>query len=51
MEYSVSLYSFASELRKGGITPVECVFAAKDLGFDAVEAVDFINFDCPLEER
>ena len=51
MEFSVSLYSFASELRKGALSPVECISAAKDLGFDAVEAVDFINFDCPLEER
>ena len=45
MEFSVSLYSFASELRKGALSPVECISAAKDLGFDAVEAVDFINFD------
>ena len=38
VEYSVSLYSFASELRKGGITPVECVFAAKDFGFETARA-------------
>lgn len=44
MKFSVSIYSFFSSIRKGEITPVECVAKAKKLGFDAVEAVDFVNF-------
>lgn len=51
MEYSVSLYSFYSTIQKGELTPLECIPVAKELGFDAVEAVDFVNFDCPKEER
>lgn len=50
MKFSVSLYSFNSAIKKGRLTPLECVPIAKELGFDAVEAVDFINFDCPKEE-
>lgn len=44
MKFSVSIYSFFSSIRKGEITPVECVAKAKELEFDAVEAVDFVNF-------
>ena len=51
MEYSVSLYSFNSAIRKGELTPLDCVKKAAELGFDAVEAVDFVNFDCPPQER
>lgn len=50
MKFSVSLYSFFSAIRKGAITPMECIAKAKELGFDAVEAVDFVNFSCPPEE-
>lgn len=50
MKYSVSLYSFYSAIRMGRITPMECIAKAKELGFDAVEAVDFVNFDCPPED-
>ncbi len=50
MEFSVSLYSFFSAIRKGAITPMECIEKAKELGFDAVEAVDFVNFSCPPDE-
>lgn len=50
MKFSVSLYSFFSAIRKGAITPMECIARAKELGFDAVEAVDFVNFSCPPEE-
>lgn len=46
MKYSVSLYSFFNALKKGLITPMECIAKAKELGFDAIEAVDFVNFDC-----
>ena len=44
MKFSVSIYSFFSSIRKGVLTPLECVAKAKELGFDAVEAVDFVNF-------
>ncbi len=50
MKYSVSIYSFFSAIRKGALTPMECIGKAKELGFDAVEAVDFVNFDCAPEE-
>ena len=42
MKFSVSLYSFFSAIRNGEITPLECVGKAKELGFDAIEAVDFV---------
>ena len=51
MKYSVSLYSFYNALKRNLITPFACIEQAKDLGFDAVEAVDFVNFDCVPEER
>lgn len=51
MKFSVSLYSFNSAIQKGELTPLDCVKIAADLGFDAVEAVDFVNFHCPAEER
>ena len=50
MKYSVSLYSFYNALKKGLITPFACIAKAKELGFDAVEAVDFVNFDCAPED-
>ncbi len=50
MRFSISIYSFFSAIRKGAITPMECIAKAKELGFDAVEAVDFVNFNCPPEE-
>lgn len=45
MKISVSSYSFFSAIKKGVITPFECIAKAKELGFDAIEFVDFINFD------
>lgn len=50
MKYSVSLYSFYSMLKNGAVTDFDCIQMAKDLGFDAVEAVDFTEFNCPEEE-
>lgn len=50
MLFSVSLYSFYNAIKKGELTPFQCIEKAKELGFDAVEAVDFVNFDCPEEE-
>lgn len=49
MKFSVSLYSFYSALQKGELTLMECVAKAKELGFDAIEAVDFV-FNCTPEE-
>ncbi len=50
MKYSISLYSFFSAIRKGVLTPAECIEKSKELGFDAVEIVDFVNFSCAAEE-
>ena len=51
MEYSVSLYSFYNAIQKGELTPLGCVEKAAELGFDAVEAVDFVNFSGTQEEK
>ena len=50
MKFSVSLYSFFNAIRKGVLTPMECIGKAKELGFDAVEVVDFVNVNCAPEE-
>lgn len=42
MKFSVSLYSFFGAILNGELTPLECVAKAKELGFDAIEAVDFV---------
>lgn len=44
MKFSVSIYSFFPAILKGRMTPLEAVEIAAELGFDAVEAVDFVNF-------
>lgn len=44
MQCSVSLYSFYSAIQSGKMSPLDCVRKAAELGFDAVEAVDFVNF-------
>lgn len=49
MKISVSSYSFYSAIRKGVITPFECIDKAKELGFDAIEFVDFVDF--PVESK
>ncbi len=51
MKISVSSYSFFSAIKKGVITPFECIAKAKELGFDAIEFVDFINFDAGDREN
>ena len=51
MKYSVSIYSFFSAIQAGELTPLQCVSVAKDLGFDAIEAVDFVNFSGTQEEK
>ncbi len=45
MKISVSSYSFFSAIKNGDITPFDCISKAKELGFDAIEFVDFVNFD------
>ena len=50
MKFSVSLYSFFNAIRKGALTPMECIGKAKELGFDAIEIVDFVNANCPPDE-
>lgn len=45
MKYSVTIYSFAQYIRQGKLTPVECVIKAKEMGFDAIEIVDFVFKD------
>lgn len=49
MKFSVSIYSFFSAIRSGELTPLECVAKAKELGFDAIEAVDFVLAGSPEE--
>lgn len=49
MKFSVSLYSFFPALRAGELTLLDCVDKAKEMGFDAIEAVDFV-FGCTPEE-
>ncbi len=50
MKFSVSLYSFFNAIRGGEITPLECVAKAKEFGFDAIEAVDFVIGSTSPEE-
>lgn len=40
MKYSVTTYSFHSYLQKGEMTLFDCVRAAKEMGFDAIEFTD-----------
>lgn len=51
MKFSVSIYSFMQYLRDGRLTPIDCFQKAKDMGFDAIEIVDFIfpEGECPYE--
>ena len=52
MQFSVSLYSFYPAIQRGEIAPVDCIAQAQELGFEAVEAVDFVNFgDCATQEE
>ena len=49
MKFSVSLYSFYSAIQAEELTLLDCVDKAKEMGFDAIEAVDFV-FGCTPEE-
>jgi len=41
MKIAVSIYSFSQYIRAGKLTPVECIAKAKEMGFEAIEIVDF----------
>lgn len=42
MKFAVSVYSFMQYLADGRLTPLTCISKAKELGFDAIEFVDFV---------
>ena len=42
MKFSVSMYSYMQKIRSGEATPFELIAKTKELGFDAIEFVDFI---------
>ncbi len=42
MKYSLSIYSFYSYIKSNKMTVLECLPLIKEMGFDAVEFVDFI---------
>ena len=41
MKTAVSSYSFMQALRNGSLTLMQCISKAKEIGFDAIEFVDF----------
>lgn len=52
MKYSVSSYSYSRMLAAKELTPFELIAKTKELGFDAIEFVDFVDFlPLPEEER
>ena len=42
MKFSVSVYSFMQYIQTGRLTPMACIGKAKEMGFDAIEYVDFV---------
>ncbi len=44
IKFSVSSYSFISDIRANKVTALECIKRAKDLGFDAIEVLDAVDF-------
>ncbi len=51
MLFSVSAYSYNKQLSKGAITEDGVLESAKKLGFDAIELVDFVDFNIPDEQK
>ncbi|MDO4459416.1 MAG: sugar phosphate isomerase/epimerase [Clostridia bacterium] len=49
MKVTVSNYSYYRSIKNGSITPFECIAKSKELGLDAIEFVDFVDF--PLDKR
>lgn len=44
MKFSVSMYSYMQKIRSGEATPFELIAKTKELGFEAIEFVDFTDF-------
>lgn len=42
MKFSVSAYSFMQYIMDGRLTPLTCIEKVKEMGFDAIEFVDFV---------
>ena len=51
MKFSVSMYSYMQKIRSGEATPFELIAKTKELGFDAIEFVDFTDFRTRYELR
>jgi Sugar phosphate isomerases/epimerases len=45
MKFSVSSYSFFSLISSGQMTSLDCIKKAKEMGFDAIEFVDFVDMN------
>lgn len=43
MKFSVSVYSFMQYIQDGRLTPLTCIEKVKEMGFDAIEFVDFVS--------
>ena len=50
MKFSVSMYSYMQKIRSGEATPFELIAKTKELGFDAIEFVDFTDFGTGTQE-
>ncbi len=50
MRIAVSIYSFSQAIHDGRLTPLACVSKAKEMGFDAIEFVDFVFDPCADRE-
>lgn len=51
MRFAVSTYSFAARMGPGGLTQMDCVARAAEMGFDAVEFVDILPHDGSSPEK
>ena len=51
MKFSVSMYSYMQKIRSGEATPFELIAKTKELGFDAIEFVDFTDFGTGTQDR
>ncbi len=52
IKFAVSSYSFYPDIKANKITAFDCIKKAKDLGFDAIELVDFVDFpNLSFEEK
>ena len=51
MKFSVSMYSYMQKIHSGEATPFELIAKTKELGFDAIEFVDFTDFGTGTKEE